>query len=80
MGPHYENFRDIVGRLSDADAIAVVDLDELQDTFNRLLTDERAAREMGERARRAFESEAGATEDAVDALLEIVGLREAARR
>src|SRR5271170_573742 len=62
MGPHYENFRDIVDRLSGADAIAVVDLPELQDTFHRLLTDERAALAMGERARRAFESEAGATE------------------
>ncbi|MFY9937958.1 MAG: 3-deoxy-D-manno-octulosonic acid transferase [Silvibacterium sp.] len=80
MGPHYENFRDIVDRLSRADAIAVVNLPELQDTFHRLLIDERAARDMGERARRAFESEAGATETAVDALLAIVGLREAARR
>src|SRR5271165_1965150 len=75
MGPHYENFRDIVDRLSDADAIAVVDLPDLQGTFQRLLTDGRAAREMGERARKAFESEAGATETAVDALLGIVGLR-----
>jgi len=80
IGPHYENFRDIVDRLSGADAIAVVDLPELQDTFHRLLTDERAALAMGERARRAFESEAGATEAAVDTLLAIVGLREAAHR
>ncbi len=80
MGPHYENFRDIVDRLFAADAIAVVDLPELQGTFHRLLTDDRAAREMGERAREAFESEAGATETAVDALLAIVGLRKAAHR
>jgi 3-deoxy-D-manno-octulosonic-acid transferase len=77
MGAHYENFRGIVDRLSNANAIAVVDLHELQDTLHRLLTDDRAAHEMGERARRAFESEAGATETAVEALLAIVGLREA---
>src|SRR5208283_3795688 len=75
MGPNYANFRDIVDRLSSADAIAVDDLPVLQGTFQRLLTDGRAGREMGERARKAFESEAGATETAVDALLGIVGLR-----
>jgi 3-deoxy-D-manno-octulosonic-acid transferase len=80
MGPHYENFRGIVDRLSGADAIAVVDLHELQDTFHRLLTDDRTAHKMGERARKAFESEAGATETAVVALLAIIGLREAAHR
>jgi 3-deoxy-D-manno-octulosonic-acid transferase len=75
IGPNYQNFRDIVGRLSHADAIAVVDLQELQDTFQWLLTDEYGAREMGERARKVFEREAGATEAAVNALLAIVGVR-----
>lgn len=76
IGPNYQNFRDIVGRLSHADAIAVVDLQELQDTFQRLLADEYGAREMGERARKVFEREAGATEAAVNALLAIVGVRD----
>ena len=75
IGPNYQNFRDIVGRLSHAEAIAMVDLQELQDTFQRLLTDEYGAREMGERARKVFEREAGATEAAVNALLAIVGVR-----
>ena len=75
IGPNYQNFRDIVGRLSHAEAIAVVDLQELQDTFQRLLTDEYGARRMGERARKVFEREAGATEAAVNALLAIVGVR-----
>ncbi len=74
MGPHYENFRAIVEKLLAAEAVAIIANDQLQATFHRLLTNENAAREMGARARKVFESEAGATEAAADALLEIVGL------
>jgi len=74
MGLHYENFRAIVEKLLAADAITIADSAHLQQTFHRLLTDEKAARDMGARAREVFESEAGATEAAADALLEIVGL------
>ena len=74
MGPHYENFRAIVEKLLAADAIAVVEIKEIPSTFQQLLTNENAAREMGARARKVFESDAGATEAAADALLEIVGL------
>jgi 3-deoxy-D-manno-octulosonic-acid transferase len=73
MGPHYENFRGIVEKLLAADAVAVVETDELQTTFYEILTSETTARAMGARARKVFESEAGATEAAADALLEIVG-------
>jgi len=73
MGPHYENFRGIVDKLLSADAIAVVELSELQKTFHQLLADENAARDMGARARNVFDSEAGATETATGALLEVVG-------
>lgn len=74
MGPHYENFRGIVDKLLAANAIQLAEPPELQQTFQHLLTDESAARAMGARAREVFESEAGATEAAADALLEIIGL------
>ncbi|HZD47152.1 MAG TPA: 3-deoxy-D-manno-octulosonic acid transferase, partial [Silvibacterium sp.] len=72
MGPHYENFRAIVDLLRAADAIAVVEAAEIQPTLHRLLADSTAAREMGERARKVFETESGATETAVESLLAIV--------
>jgi 3-deoxy-D-manno-octulosonic-acid transferase len=73
MGPHYENFRGIVEKLLAAHAVAVVETDKLQRTFHEILTEESTAHEMGARARKVFESEAGASEAAADALLEIVG-------
>ncbi|HEX3471458.1 MAG TPA: 3-deoxy-D-manno-octulosonic acid transferase [Silvibacterium sp.] len=75
MGPHYENFRGIVEKLSEANAVAIVEIPEMPGTFHRLLTDDHAAREMGARARSVFEGENGATETAVDALLTIAGAR-----
>src|SRR5579862_1335065 len=74
MGPHYENFRGIVGTLLTANAIAVVELPQLRETLQHLLTDTVAAHNMGAHARRVFESEAGATETAVEALLATIGL------
>ena len=79
MGPHYENFRAIVEKLLAADAITVVEIKEIPSTFQQLLTNENEAREMGARARKVFESEAGATEAAVEALLAIVGLTSGVR-
>jgi 3-deoxy-D-manno-octulosonic-acid transferase len=77
MGTHYENFRGIVQKLSAANAIALVDIPELAPTLRHLLASQSAAREMGLRARTVFESEAGATETAVEALLTIAGVDEA---
>jgi len=74
MGPHYENFRGIVDTLLAADAVAVVEVSGLQPALQHLLTDTAAAREMGARARRVFDSEAGATETALEALLATVGM------
>ena len=79
MGPHYENFRGIVDTLRAADAIAVAEPSELQTILQHLLTDENAARAMGTRARKVFDSEAGATETAVESLLAIIGLTSGVR-
>jgi 3-deoxy-D-manno-octulosonic-acid transferase len=72
MGPHYENFRSIVEKLSAAEAIMVVEPSELPGAIRDLLSDQDAARAMGSRARTIFESEAGATERAVTALMAVL--------
>jgi 3-deoxy-D-manno-octulosonic-acid transferase len=79
MGPSYENFRDVVGKMLAEDGIRIVqDKDELETALVALLTDHDAAQAMGERGRQVFEAQSGATGRAVAAL---VGLaRDEARR
>jgi 3-deoxy-D-manno-octulosonic-acid transferase len=73
MGPHYENFRDIVEKLRAADAVVITDPPELPQILRNLLADGAAARAMGACARAVFENEAGATDRAVTALTAILG-------
>lgn len=73
IGPSYENFREIVREMIDADGIRIVkDEAELEIALVQLLTDREAARAMGERGRRVFEQQQGATARAVAAVLEMV--------
>ncbi len=72
MGPHYENFRSIVGTLRTHDAIGIVERPQLQGAIVQLLSDSSAARAMGARARSVFEREAGATARAVDAVMQLL--------
>jgi 3-deoxy-D-manno-octulosonic-acid transferase len=73
MGTSYENFRDVVGRMQAEDGIRIVqDKAELETALVELLTDREAARAMGERGRRVFEQQQGATGRAVAALVGMV--------
>jgi 3-deoxy-D-manno-octulosonic-acid transferase len=73
MGSSYENFRDIVAKMKDADAIRIVkDGGELEAAFLQMLTDREQAQGMGERGRAVFEAQQGATGRAVDALVGMV--------
>jgi 3-deoxy-D-manno-octulosonic-acid transferase len=73
MGPSFENFRDVVGKMQAADGIRIVnDGDELEMALVELLTDREKARAMGERGRRVFEEQQGATGRAVEALVGLV--------
>jgi len=73
MGPSFENFREIVGKMIDADGIRIVkDEVELRNTFEELLTDRDSAKALGERGRQVFEQEQGATTRAVEAIIELV--------
>jgi 3-deoxy-D-manno-octulosonic-acid transferase len=73
MGPSYENFRDIVGKMITADAIRIVqDEIELASVITELLTNREAALAMGERGRRVFEEQQGATGRSVAALVGMI--------
>jgi 3-deoxy-D-manno-octulosonic-acid transferase len=73
MGPSFENFRDIVGRMQQVEAIRIVRKEgELEQAFIELLTDREAAKAMGERGRRVFEEQQGATARAVEAIVAMV--------
>ena len=72
VGPHTENFRDIVEVFQRADALRVVTLQSLTATVLHLLEnyDERIA--LGRRAFEVIRSQRGATGRTVSALLELL--------
>jgi 3-deoxy-D-manno-octulosonic-acid transferase len=75
MGPSYENFRGIVEKLREHDAIRIVQPAELKAELARMLAGSTESQAMGTRAREVFDSESGATERAVQALVEIITAR-----
>jgi 3-deoxy-D-manno-octulosonic-acid transferase len=73
MGPSYENFRDVVEHMQAADAIIIAkDEDVLVRELVRLLNDREAARAMGERGRKVYEEQQGATKRTVDVIVGMV--------
>lgn len=72
MGPHYENFREIVEKLRAADAIAIADASLLPEMVRHLLGNQEQAAAMGQRALQVFESAAGATARAVAVLTAVL--------
>ena len=72
MGPHYENFRDAVELLRDADALQIVERASVGEAIAALFADTHAAAAMGARGKEAFETQAGATKRAVDAVVRLL--------
>ncbi len=72
MGPHYDNFREIVEKLKARQAIRIVEPPDLGVVLLAMLREESTSRTMGDRAREVFHAEAGATVRAVDALLALL--------
>jgi 3-deoxy-D-manno-octulosonic-acid transferase len=73
MGPWFENFRDIVGKMQmEYGFRGVRDKDDLERVLIELLTDREQARGIGERGRLVFEAQSGATGRAVEALVGLV--------
>ena len=75
MGPHFANFRGIVEALQSKEAMKITQSQDLAGTIASLLGDRETARAMGERGRRVFEEQAGATERTMTALREILSKR-----
>lgn len=72
MGPSYENFRGIVEKMREHHAIRIVQPQELGASLAEILNSTPEIRAMGARAKEVFESEAGATERAVQAILQLL--------
>jgi 3-deoxy-D-manno-octulosonic-acid transferase len=73
MGPSFENFRDVVAKMQDAGGIRILqDKDELEGALVELLTNPEQAKAMGERGRRVFEEQQGATVRTVEALVDMI--------
>jgi 3-deoxy-D-manno-octulosonic-acid transferase len=66
VGPHTENFRDIINIFKRENAVHVLDLNALNSDFASILDPKWQA--MGERALQVFRSQAGATQRTLDAL------------
>jgi 3-deoxy-D-manno-octulosonic-acid transferase len=75
MGPSYENFREVVEAMREADAVRIVTPERLAETLIALLRNKEDAKALGERGRAAFEAQAGATEGTVQALTALLQKR-----
>ncbi len=70
MGPSYENFRDIAGKMQAAAGVRIVkDAKELKTALLELLTERETAQAIGSRGRSVFEGQQGATARTVEALM-----------
>jgi 3-deoxy-D-manno-octulosonic-acid transferase len=73
MGPSFENFRDVVGRMRASNGICVVqDAEELKLVLVGMLKDREAAQAVGQRGRQVFEEQQGATARSVEAIVAMV--------
>jgi len=73
MGTSYENFRDIVTKMRSSDSIRIVkNQEELEAALVGMIEDNQEARAMGERGRKVFEEQQGATKVTVDVIVGMV--------
>jgi len=72
VGPHTENFRDIVELFRSRDAVRVVDPSELDSALLELLANETLRRELGRRAAETLNAERGATSRTLQNLRELL--------
>jgi 3-deoxy-D-manno-octulosonic-acid transferase len=78
MGPHYANFRAITEDLRAHEGLRITRPADLAGVLIEILEHPELAREMGARARKVFEQQAGATERCVNAIRDILSPRIAA--
>lgn len=80
VGPHTENFRDIVSLFRDAGAVRVVGPAELPLTLTELVENDAERKLMGERALETLQAHRGATERTLRALEELLGRADQGKR
>jgi len=73
MGPSYENFRSIVDLLRDQRAIYIVQAASLSSVLAAVVAGDPEMRAMGKRGQEVFATESGATQRALEALLDVLG-------
>jgi len=76
VGPHTENFRDIIGIFERAGAVKVVSLETFSGELMRLLDDAAARQELGRRAAEVVNQHRGATERTLDELEKLIATPE----
>ena len=78
VGPHTENFRDMVALFRHADAVVIANADELAPTFQNLLADQTRRHRLGARAREILRANSGATARTLAALESLLAERTSA--
>jgi 3-deoxy-D-manno-octulosonic-acid transferase len=72
VGPHTENFRDIIAIFQRADAVRVIDDRSLLPTVLRLIADPGERKLLGDRALAVMRSQQGATAKTLDELMALL--------
>jgi 3-deoxy-D-manno-octulosonic-acid transferase len=72
MGPSFQNFREVVETMRDANALRIVSTAEVGATLVELLRDTDEARALGERGQEVFDAQAGATARTVQMLTSLL--------
>ena len=72
-GNHYENFRDVVNFFASRNAVRIVGLAELPLVFIELIENSKERAILGQNALAALESQRGATDRTVSALVQLIG-------
>jgi 3-deoxy-D-manno-octulosonic-acid transferase len=73
-GNHYENFREVVNFFASRNAVRIVGLAELPLVFMELVDNSAERETLGRNALAALESQRGATDRTVSALLQLMGV------
>jgi 3-deoxy-D-manno-octulosonic-acid transferase len=72
VGPHTDNFRDVINLFARAGAVRIVSSNELSGELLRLLDDASVRQELGRRAANLVRQHRGATERTISALAELL--------
>ncbi len=78
IGPHTENFRDVVAQFQGRNAVLIVAPDELASALMHLLAQDAERHALGERAQETVRAQAGATARTMEAIQDLLAANPAA--